>query len=194
MKPFGGRPFMQTAGGRAFPLLNPSPEDVNWEDVAHTLAYCNRFAGSVGSYSVAQHSIIVTDALPIELRPYGLLHDGEEFATGDMTTPVKQALMAFGVSEEALRGFKLGIRRALHIRAGLTWPVPHNIEATVKAADIAAVITERRDLLVPIHDVSDEDWLHGYPNVAPLPTTIRAWTPRRAFNAFLAELNRYNLN
>jgi len=175
---FEGRPFMQAPSGRLFPLVNPEPRDVWWPDIIHNLAHCNRYAGSAGVYSVAQHSELVADQLPTRFRIYGLLHDAEEFAIGDITTPTKLAMVALGGAEvgTALKRMKEGIRRAIFLRAGLPWPVLPEIDALVKAADLRAMVTEKRDLLPdPIPAVSDQEWLHGYASVPPLPQTVSRW-------------------
>lgn len=59
------------------------------ETIAQSLAFTNRYNGSIGTYSVAQHCVLVARQLPPELRLAGLLHDAPETYLGDMPAPLK---------------------------------------------------------------------------------------------------------
>jgi 5'-deoxynucleotidase YfbR-like HD superfamily hydrolase len=185
------KPFIQTTSGRAFPLLDPSPRDVHWFDVAAGLAHINRYSGNAGIYTVAQHSIIVANALPPELRPYGLLHDAHEFVVGDMTRPMKKALgpaVCFHLED-----IEQVVDWAIYTAAGLPYPISPEIRHAVKRADVQALMTEKRDILTPMNTVDAEVWLHGSDVVDPLPETIVPWSNAHAQEAFYRELNRYGL-
>jgi len=69
------------------------PEDI--EHIAFRLAYINRFNGSVGAYSVAQHSVEVAMQLPDYLKLSGLLHDVSEAYIGDITRPLKNHIQGY---------------------------------------------------------------------------------------------------
>lgn len=190
-------PFVQTTSGRFFPLIDPTSEDVHWPDVASGLAHINRYSGNAGVYTVAQHSIIVANQLPPDIRLYGLLHDAHEFAIGDMTRPMKKALER--VSPMSLSTFTLIERNvdcAIYSAAGLPFPISPEIRHAVKAADLRAALTERRDVCAPSRqERADDAWLHsGWHVSSPLPETIVPWTNAHAQEAFYRELGRYGLN
>jgi hypothetical protein len=176
-------PWAQTVSGRAFPLLNPTPADVDFRDIAEHLAKIPRYCGaSPTPYSVAQHSVVVAELLPVEVRPYGILHDGKEFVIGDLLTPVKEALILLGAGD-ALARLEAPIDAAIHGAAGLPWPPPPHIARMVKAADMVALATEKRDLLI------DVPWDIALP--APAPFVIVPWAWHRALDVFADRCRRW---
>lgn len=89
--------WIQTHSGVAFDLLEPKPEMVRLEDIAHALSRINRFSGhTLGEpYSVAHHSMLVADLLaswgaPPAVVREGLLHDAPESGYGDTVSPVQR--------------------------------------------------------------------------------------------------------
>jgi 5'-deoxynucleotidase YfbR-like HD superfamily hydrolase len=106
--------------GRRLDLLDPSPLDIEIEDIAHGLARVARWNGqTIGehAFSVAQHSIVVEEIVAhvqpdIEprWRLAALLHDASEYVIGDMISPFKAAL---GVD---YRTFEDRLESAIHIR------------------------------------------------------------------------------
>ena len=93
--------FIWTASGRKFWPLDPRPEDVPIEDMAHALSHICRWTGHVTVFfSVAQHSVLVSSlirrppflpqALEGALRLYALLHDGSEAFLNDIARPLKR--------------------------------------------------------------------------------------------------------
>lgn len=182
-----GRPWMQTATGRAFPLVDPQPSDVHWPDIAYGLAHANRFAGAAGVYTVAQHSTWPLLSLPYEWRPHWLLHDAHEFATGDITRPAQQALATYaaGGIAAAIAAFKRGIDSAIYQAAGLTWPVPQEIRDAIHVVDARMLATEVRDLLLP----KPAPW--GYEHVPPYNDTIVPVDAAEAYDLFGCALKVY---
>ncbi len=86
-----------TRSGRVVDLLHPTPDMIDFGDIAFHLAHINRFAGAVGGYSVAQHSVEGARAIQRDnsdplLALYFLLHDAHEYVLGDITRPVRNAL------------------------------------------------------------------------------------------------------
>src|ERR1700749_3730158 len=88
--------------GRRLDLLDPSPLDIEIEDIAHGLARVARWNGQTkGShaFSVAQHCLLV-EKIAAELKPdlkregrlIALLHDAPEYVIGDLISPFKRAV------------------------------------------------------------------------------------------------------
>ena len=125
--------------GRRLDLLDPSPMDIEIEDIAHGLARVARWNGqTVGdhAFSVAQHSIVVEEAaaalspgLAPRWRLAALLHDAAEYVIGDMISPFKAAL---GVD---YRAFEERLEHAIHLRFGLPARTPDEIKQLIKSAD-----------------------------------------------------------
>src|ERR1700760_3451397 len=91
------RAWQRMLSGRRLDLLDPSPLDVEIEDIAHGLARVARWNGQTSGsaiFSVAQHSVLVLDVLdamepglPETTRLMVLLHDAPEYVIGDMISP-----------------------------------------------------------------------------------------------------------
>ncbi len=125
--------------GRRLDLLDPTPMDVEIEDIAHGLAFVARWNGqTMGdyAYSVAEHSLLVETLFgrvapkaPAKWRLAALLHDAPEYVIGDMISPVKAAVgPGYGALDERLEA-------AVHIRFGLPAKVPAQIKRQIKKAD-----------------------------------------------------------
>ena len=88
--------------GRRLDLLDPTPMDIEIEDIAHGLAFVARWNGqTLGDYpySVAEHSLLVEEIFrrisptaPAKWCLAALLHDAPEYVIGDMISPVKAAV------------------------------------------------------------------------------------------------------
>lgn len=140
------RAWQRMLSGRRLDLLNPSPLDVEIEDIAHGLARVARWNGQTlgdHAYSVAQHSLLVTDILKtIEptLKPkdalYALLHDAPEYVIGDMISPFKAAM---GGDYHAV---ELRLEAAVHVRFGLAPHPSAALKKRIKKADKAAAHME----------------------------------------------------
>lgn len=128
--------WIQTASGKKFYPLNPQPDDVCIEDIAHALSKMCRFNGHTREfYSVAQHSVLVSHLVSPQHRLAGLLHDATEAYLADITRPVKQYMPDFSAVEDLLM-------ECIATRFGIEMP----LDPSVKAADIMALNSERRDL------------------------------------------------
>jgi len=144
------RAWQRMLSGRRLDLLDPSPLDIEIEDVAHGLARVARWNGqTIGehAFSVAQHSVVVEEILAhvkpdIEprWRLAALLHDASEYVIGDMISPFKAAL---GVD---YRTFEDRLEGAIHIRFGLPAKVPPAIKRLIKQADRACAFYEASQL------------------------------------------------
>lgn len=125
--------------GRRLDLLDPTPVDIEIEDIAHGLAFVARWNGQTKGdwpYSVAEHSLLVEEifgrlspSAPAKWRLAALLHDAPEYVIGDMISPVKAAVGPdYGALDDRLAV-------AVHIRFGLPAAIPANVKRTIKKAD-----------------------------------------------------------
>ena len=126
--------------GRRLDLLDPSPLDVEIEDIARGLARVARWNGQTSgdhAFSVAEHSVVVTD-LFTQLNPKStqeerltaLLHDAAEYVIGDMISPFKHAL---GIDYKTLEA---RLEEAIHIRFGLPPKMPTSLKKKIKQCDL----------------------------------------------------------
>jgi uncharacterized protein len=155
--------------------INPDPDLIYIEDVAHALGNNCRFTGHVRKfYSVAQHSVLCTDLVPTDLRLTALMHDASEAYLSDIARPIKnQEEFSFYKVVEAR------LEEALAERFGLVYPYPDEI----KHADNTMLLTEARDLMFGMRGLSDSD---VYADLTPLDATITPWSPDEAAVMFLS--------
>jgi hypothetical protein len=140
------RAWQRMLSGRRLDLLDPSPIDIEIEDIAHGLARVGRWNGqTLGEhpFSVAQHSVVVEEiaahlqpGLAPRWRLAALLHDAPEYVIGDMISPFKQAL---GLD---YRSFEGRLENAIHLRFGLPATTPAAVSALIKTADRASAYFE----------------------------------------------------
>lgn len=133
------RAWQRMLSGRRLDLLDPTPMDIEIDDIAHGLAFVARWNGqTIGdfAYSVAEHSLLVEDIFgrispnaPVKWRLAALLHDAPEYVIGDMISPVKAAV---GPGYEDLDD---RLMAAIHIRFGLPAQVPAAVKKQIKKAD-----------------------------------------------------------
>ncbi|NSX53377.1 HD domain-containing protein [Parasulfitobacter algicola] len=133
------RAWQRMLSGRRLDLLDPTPMDIEIEDIAHGLAFVARWNGqTLGdyAYSVAEHSLLVEEIFdqlypnaPIKWRLAALLHDAPEYVIGDMISPVKAAVgPGYGALDDRLTA-------AIHLRFGLPAVMPATIKKQIKKAD-----------------------------------------------------------
>jgi uncharacterized protein len=133
------RAWQRMLSGRRLDLLDPTPMDIEIEDIAHGLAFVARWNGQTHGdwpYSVAEHSLLVEEIFLLanpasapKWRLAALLHDAPEYVIGDMISPVKAAVGP-GYGELDLR-----LTAAIHLRFGLPGALPTPIKKAIKAAD-----------------------------------------------------------
>jgi hypothetical protein len=136
--------------GRRLDLLDPSPLDIEIEDIAHGLARVARWNGQTKgphAFSVAQHCVLVERLLhdlkpkaPRPLRLAALLHDAAEYVIGDLISPFKSAV---GIDYKA---FEKRLDRAIHIRFGLAAENTPEESALIKRADRISAYFEATQL------------------------------------------------
>ncbi|MEM1192389.1 MAG: HD family hydrolase [Pseudomonadota bacterium] len=140
------RAWQRMLSGRRLDILDPSPLDVEIEDIAHGLARVARWNGQTTGplpFNVAQHSVIVEDICstmkpgwPVQWRLAALLHDAPEFVIGDMISPFKAAL------GPEYKNIEHGLQRAIHIRFGIAPELPETVEKIIKTADRTCAFLE----------------------------------------------------
>lgn len=144
------RAWQRMLSGRRLDLLDPSPLDVEIEDIAHGLARVARWNGQTlgtHAFSVAQHSLLV-EALCVHFDPKlasrwrlaALLHDAPEYVVGDLISPFKAAI---GFDYKA---FERRLLEAVHLRFGLPPALPAGPAKLIKRADKAAAFFEAKGL------------------------------------------------
>jgi uncharacterized protein len=144
------RAWQRMLSGRRLDLLDPSPLDVEMDDIAHGLARVARWNGQTKGahiFSVAQHVLLVealarqnVPGLDARGRLAVLLHDAAEYVIGDMISPFKAVI---GDSYKVVENRLLA---AIHLRFGLPPKLPDTLLKLIKAADRNAAYLESTHL------------------------------------------------
>lgn len=173
--------WMQTYTGRQFWPLDPRPEEIYIEDIAHSLSNMCRFLGHCKNfYSVAEHSVRVSwyikDAGGTLLDQYaGLLHDASEAYLVDVPRPVKPYLTNY-------KELELNMEKCIETKfnlQGANWEL-------VKKGDNVLCATEKRDLMpnAPVRwTLTEEPYEH---------MDIYGWTPQEAKRGYLNWFDHLN--
>jgi 5'-deoxynucleotidase YfbR-like HD superfamily hydrolase len=140
------RAWQRMLSGRRLDLLDPSPLDVEVEDIAHGLARVARWNGQTKGahiFSVAQHTLLVEAVARARIprldgarRLAIMLHDAPEYVIGDMISPFK------AVIGDSYKAVEKRLLAAIHLRFGLPPVLPEEIAMLVKAADHGAAYFE----------------------------------------------------
>ena len=185
------RAWQRMLSGRRLDLLDPSPLDIEIEDIAHGLARVARWNGQTTgdhAFSVAQHSVVVEEiaahiqpGLEPRWRLAALLHDASEYVIGDMISPFKAVL---GGNYKTVEKRLLS---AIHIRFGLPPALANEITQQIKAADRGAAYLEATQLagFAP----AEAKRLFGRDPGLPTATQrdyLTPWTAAKAEKRFLA--------
>jgi hypothetical protein len=185
------RVWQRMLSGRRLDLANPSPLDIEIEDIAHGLARVARWNGqTVGdhAFSVAQHCLVVVDILDAlcdsratdDLRLAALLHDGPEYVIGDMISPFK-ALLGDGY-----RAIENRLEAAIHLRHQLPAQLTAAQHKVIKQADHVSAYLEATQLAGFAHEEANK--LFGEP---PIGFTGIKLVPMSALDAERAFLERH---
>ncbi|MEL6377307.1 MAG: HD family hydrolase [Pseudomonadota bacterium] len=173
--------------GRRLDLLDPTPVDIEIEDIAHGLSFVARWNGQTKgdfAYSVAEHSLLVERLFsrlypnaPARWKLAALLHDAPEYVIGDMISPVKSAVGP-GYDDLDKR-----LAAAVHIRFGLPAIIPNATKKQIKRADrISAWMEATR---IAGFTIPEADKFFGAPDPAiieDLDIVLRS--PRETRNEF----------
>ena len=140
------RTWQRMLSGRRLNLLDPSPMDVEIEDIALGLARNTRWNGqTIGehAWSIAEHSDLVVDILrgfspspPPAVLMAGKLHDASEYVTHDLITPLK------AVVGDVFKEVEARLTQAVHLRFGLPAVLDPKVKQLIKKADLIAAATE----------------------------------------------------
>jgi 5'-nucleotidase len=186
------RAWQRMLSGRRLDLLDPSPLDIEVEDIAHGLARVARWNGQTSgdtAFSVAQHSLLVDDIVGT-LQPgmgapgrlSAVLHDAAEYVIGDLITPFKSAVGPdYKVLEKRLM-------TAIRLRFGLAPEEPEDLKTLIKRADRIAAYLEATQLAG--FSLSEARRLFGhskrFDGIALAP-----WPPSKAKRQFLQRFDAH---
>jgi len=144
------RAWQRMLSGRRLNLLEPSPLDIEIEDIAHGLSRVARWNGQTSgewAYSVAEHSVLVETitcrlrkSVPPAWRLAALLHDAAEYVIGDLISPFKAAV---GID---YKEFERNLQHAIHIRFGIPADLPETARSLIKRADQVSAYLEATQL------------------------------------------------
>lgn len=172
-----------TFGGGSINPLDPDPDDISIETIAHALSQQCRWTGhTIEFYSVAEHCVHVSNMLhgeTVEVRLAGLLHDASEAYLSDLARPVKHAP---GLGVEYLK-IEARLEEVIRDRFGISHGLEHE---KIKAADEAVLWKEAKELVPHLSAVG----------IQPPEDAPRLWCypPKVAEYHFLAHYNYLNTN
>lgn len=164
--------WMQTYTGRQFWPLDPRPEEIFVEDIAHSLSQQCRYAGHcLKFYSVAEHCVLMAEVVTqaggsLDEARWALLHDASEAYLVDVPRPVKPHLTGYRAAEAA-------VMMAVAERFGLSASMPKLVHEFDNR-----IIADERANLSPCFAPWDFD-------ETPLGVVLRNWSPFVAEQRFL---------
>ncbi|MBL8645388.1 MAG: HD family hydrolase [Rhodospirillaceae bacterium] len=140
------RTWQRMLSGRRLNLIEPSPLDIEIEDIALGLARNTRWNGQTKgphAWSVAQHSDFVVEIVrslkpkaSAKLLMAAKLHDASEYVTHDLITPLK------AVVGDVFKELENRLTRAIFVRFGLPPVLSPQDKKLIKKADHIAAATE----------------------------------------------------
>lgn len=161
--------WLQTYTGKVFWPLDPRAEDVDINDIAQALANQCRYGGHVKQfYSVAEHSVHVSKAVPHAHALWGLLHDASEAYLVDVPRPIKIHMPEY-------RAWEARLMAVICARFGLFGVMP----ASVKVADNRMLATEQAAIMNPCA----RSWENTGPKIDTI--AVACWPPNVARAMFL---------
>jgi 5'-nucleotidase len=141
--------WIETFTGVKFDVLDPQPDMVCIEDIAHSTSQANRFTGHCRfPYPVSQHSRLGSYIIEEEFALDFLMHDASEGYIGDMSRPLKH----FSIAGEEYRKVEARIQAVICDVFGI-----NRIEPTqVKVVDNAMLYAEKAQLMGKV------EWAHKW--------------------------------
>lgn len=193
------RAWQRMLSGRRLDLLDPSPLDIEIEDIAHGLARVARWNGQTHGahiFSVAQHTLLVEEVMRAQSPRVdqqaglaALLHDAPEYVIGDMISPFKAVIGgAYKVVEQRLLA-------AIHIRFGLPPTLEPALIRQIKAADCGAAYLEATRLA----GFTEAEARRLFGKDPDLPPQVEAafvtpWSAGKAAKQFLARFRMLHVD
>jgi len=163
-------PWIQTYTGKKFYFLNPTPDMIDVEDIAHALSMQVRFGGHINKfYSVAEHSVYVSELVGKSDKMGALFHDASEAYIADIVSPLKEHLRNYREIEDKLMW-------AISKKFGFEYPFHPDIHD----ADHAQLKTEAKALLNHF-----PTWLADYPTTRAGGVQPYGLAPEKAKALFL---------
>jgi len=181
------RAWQRMLSGRRLNLLEPSPVDIEIEDIAHGLSRVARWNGQTlgnHAYSVAEHCVLV-EAIAREISANksedwyiaALLHDAPEYVIGDMISPFKNAL---GIN---YHDFEDKLQQAIHIRFGIPATMTKELKKFIKQADKYSAYLEATQIAGFSHSESQK--FFGKPPERIKELKIEPLSPNEAKNLLI---------
>lgn len=165
--------WMQTFTGARFYPLDPRPDEIAAADIAHALSLLCRYGGHVDRfYSVAEHCVLMSEAVPRQHALAALLHDATEAYVCDVPRPLKRQLHGYREIEDR-------VWYAIAVRYGIDLVLP----AEVTDADNRILLTERAELM----RATRHPW--GIDDLEPLPVIVTGWSPAEAERRYTERLD-----
>lgn len=133
--------WIQTHSGERFYPFDPRKEEIILDDIVHALSLICRFVGHCSNfYSVAQHSVLVSQKCTPEYMLEGLLHDAAEAYISDIAHPIKR-----NVLYKPIIGIEDDILNVIYEKFGVNVSIKST--KSVKLIDKRMLYTEKRDLM-----------------------------------------------
>ena len=162
--------YMETYMGIHFYPLHLTIDSINIKDIAHALSNICRFNGhSSEFFSVAQHSILVSDHVSMKNKMWALLHDASEAYICDIPSPLKKSDYF-----KEYRNIEKNIMDVICDKFGMDHKEPEE----VKKYDLLALRTEAEQLGFVVESWKTYD-------LKPLDVKIRCWSADKAEEVFL---------
>lgn len=174
--------WIETYTGKKFYPLDPRPEDVDIQDIAHSLSMQCRFNGHTRVfYSVAEHSLIVSEELALQgydklLQLYGLLHDAAEAYICDLPRPIKNRIRTYNRTERLIMS--------------VIWTA-FNLPAPLKTQQLAITCVDDQLLGYEGRKLTGntDNWIRKFGNFTPKSTKALGVSPGTAKERFLSRFN-----
>lgn len=165
--------WMDTFTGKRFYPLDPNPDDICIEDIAHHLSNECRYGGACRfNYTVGQHCILGAKFVSEANRLPFLLHDASEAYLKDLLRGLKTQMPVYVEAEDKLQAIiykKFGVLN-----------VDYN---EIKRVDYGMMATEVRVLMV-----NQDGWNRPEP---PLDVIIVRWSHETVERVFLEMFHDY---